>query len=142
MIITTEVPTTIATPNVFVDLLGTYSVHNLTHFDNPANGQLRHLGDSPREFRIFISSILECTANDEVELKIVVWDNSESVFVDFKSVRRVINNLQGGRNVAFVNVIDGIILDQNDYVKIQVANINAINPITVEVDSEFVVEAR
>jgi len=47
--ITAEVLTTIVSDGVYVDLNGTFTPSGLTHFDSPSNGQLRHLGDSPRD---------------------------------------------------------------------------------------------
>lgn len=140
--VTTEVVSTITTSGVFVDLLGAYTSSDLQHFDEPANGQLRHLGESPREYKVIVDMLLDSTSNNEVDLKVVVWDDSASVFVDYKTVRRVINNLQGGRDVGFFNFIDNIILDQNDYVKLMVANIGATNNITAELSSEFILEER
>lgn len=140
--ISTEVTTVITTDGVFEDLLGTYTPTDLQHFDSPLNGQLRHLGGSPREYRVFVTGVFDSTANNEVDLKIVVWDNSASIFVDYKLVRRVVNSLQGGRDVAFFTLIDNVILDENDYVKLQVANIGATNNITAELDTELIIEAR
>ena len=140
--LTTEVATTISIAGTYVDLAGTYTSSDLQHFDSPANGQLRHLGDSPREFKVIYTGTLDCTSGDEIDLKVVVWDNSASAFVDYKVTRRVVNNLQGARNVAFFTVITNIILDQNDYVKLRVANVAATNNITSELDSDFIVEER
>ena len=142
MNITTEVLTTITTDGVFEDLLGTYTNSDLQHFDSPANGQLRHLGNSPREYKVTVTAILDSTSGNEIDLKIVVWDNSAATFIDYKISRRVVNNLQGGRDVAFFNVFDSVILDENDYVKIQVANIGATNNITGELDTELIIEQR
>lgn len=142
MNISTETATTITTLGVFVDLAGTYVPNDLVHFDSPANGQLRHLGNSPREFRVIAEVILASTAGNELDFKIVVWDNSASAFVDYRTTRRVVNNLQGGRDVAFFTVINEIILDENDYVKFQVANVAATNNITGELDSYFIIEER
>lgn len=140
--VTTEITTTISSTGVFVDLAGTYTPSGLEHFDSPANGQLRHLAQSPREFKVAVFGIIDGGANDDIELKIVVWDDSASVFVDYKSVVRVINNLQGGRDVAYFNFTDNIILATNDYVKIMVANISDTSNVTAELDTEFTIEAR
>ena len=140
--ITTEVQTTISTVGTFVDLAGTYTASSLEHFDAPDNGRLRHLGDTPVEYKVTFYGIIDSGANDEIELKIVVWDNSASVFVDYKSTIRVVNNLQGGRDVAFFNFVDTVILNTNDYVKIQVANTTSTSNVTAELDSEFIIEQR
>lgn len=140
--VTTEVATTIVSTGIFVDLAGTYTASDLQHFDSPSNGQLRHLGDSPIEYKINVFGIIDGGSNDEVELKIVVWDDSASAFVDYKSVVRVINNLQGGRDVAYFNFTDNLVLNTNDYVKLMVANISDTSNVTAELDTEFTIEKR
>lgn len=140
--IDSEVATVIPIFRFFVDLAGVWNVTGLEHMDSPAPGQLRNLGSSPREFKIDINMTLDCAPNREIDLKIVTWDDSTASFVDWKSVRRVVNNLQGGRDVAFFTFTSNIILDQNDYVKIQVANTTDTTNITAETGSEFIVEER
>ena len=133
---------TIGSAGVFVDLLGTYAVSVLQHFDESANVQLRHLGGSPREFKVSGQLVIEVGANDSVSLKVVIFRDATTSFEDGKTVTRVINNLQGARDVAYFVVNDNIILDQNDYVKIMVANISDTTNVTAELDSYFLVEAR
>ena len=145
--ITGETATTITTsltsdPTAFVDLAGTYTPSDLQHFDEPSNGQLRHLGDSPREYRVQGQLVIDCTANNEVDLRIKIFRDATTTFEDGKTIRRVINNLVGGRDVAYYVLDDNIVLDINDYVKLQVGNVNATNNITAELDSFFTVEAR
>ena len=143
MTITTETQNTIAgTVGDFYDIAGTFTVSSLEHFDSPSNGQLRHLGDSPREYKIFGNVVLESTQNRVFQIKVVVFDSSSSSFVDYKIQTRVVNSLQGGRDVAYFTIIENIILDKNDYVKFMVANTTDNNDFTVELDSEFIVEER
>ena len=137
-----EIATTITTQSVFVDLAGTFSASGLQHFDSPVSGQLRHLGNSPRAFKVEASFILDSASNNEVDLKIVAWDDSAGTFVDYKKIRRTINNLVGGRDVAYFTFSDNVMLEENDYVKLQVANVNATNNITAELDSELIIEER
>ena len=140
--ITTEVTTTISVAGTFVDLAGTVTTDDLQHFDSPANGQLRHLGTSPREFALAGQLVLDSGSNDEVDLKVVIFRAATTSFEDAKTQRRVINNLQGGRDVGYFVVTDNIVLNVNDYVKLQVANVSATADITAELDSFFTVGAR
>ena len=137
-----EVATTISIAGTFVDLAGTVVASDLQHFDSPSNGQLRHLGTTPVDYQLSGQVILSTSANDEVDLKVVIFRSATTSFEDGKTTRRVINNLQGGRNVAYYGLVDNITLNQNDYVKLQVANVNATNNITSELDSYFLVGAR
>ena len=75
-------------------------------------------------------------------LKIVIFRDATTSFEDAKTITRVINNLQGGRDVAYFVLDDNIILSVNDYVKIQVANMSDTSNVTAELDSFFTVEAR
>jgi hypothetical protein len=140
--ITAEVTTTISVAGTFVDLAGTYTASELQHFDEPSNGQLRHLGASPVEYKVSGQLVIDASGNDEVDLKIVIFRDATTSFVDGKTIRRVINNLQGGRNVAYFGLSDNVILNTNDYVKLQVANVNDTTNITAELDSFFSVEER
>ena len=141
--VTSETTTTISVAGTFVDLAGTWTASDLQHFDEPANGQLRHLGQSPVEYKVSGQLVLDSTQNNEVDAKVVIFRSATTSFEDGKTTRRVINNLQGGgRDVAYFAISDNITLNQNDYVKIQVANVATTNDITAEIDSFFNVEER
>ena len=88
------------------------------------------------------TAVIEGSQNNDLQLKVVVFDSSSSVFVDYKTQTRVVNNLQGGRDIANFTIIENIILDTNDYVKFMVANTTSNDNVTVELDSEFIIEER
>lgn len=140
--ISAEVTTTISSVGVFVDLAGTWSSMNLQHFDHSVNGQLKHIGSGSRNYNVFLDVPIDGGANNELDLKIVVWDSSASAFVDYKMNRRVVNNFQGGRDVAFFGYMASIVLDKDDYVKLQVANQSATTNVTGELGGEMRVEER
>jgi len=143
VIVSTEVETTIVSDGVYVDLAGTFTATELTHFDSPSNGQLRHIGDSPREYQIGGQLVIDGTANDVVAIKAVIFRFATTSFEDQKVQNRVINNLSGGgRNVGYYVYFDNITLNKNDYVFFQVANIGDTNNVTLELDSSFAVQAR
>ena len=138
--VTVEVATT--GTGTFTQLLGTWTATDLQHFDTPSNGQLRHLGDNPREYKLTLELTLESTANDEIEIRVRKFDSSATTTgTEFSAVRQV-NSLVGARNVAFFTVIDNVELDKNDYVFLEVRNNTAANNITAEIDSLFFLERR
>ncbi len=139
--VTVEVTTTIV-QNVFTDLLGTWTASGLQHFDSPSNGQLRHLGNSPREYKVLTSVVLEGNQNDIVTIKIVKFDSSATSFSDVETQTRTINQLQGSRNVGFFNLFAVVTLDQNDYVKVQVTDTSGSNDVTAEIDAFLIVDER
>ncbi|MBL4795860.1 MAG: hypothetical protein JKY50_00445 [Oleispira sp.] len=139
--VTVEATTTIV-QNVFTDLLGTWTASGLQHFDSPSNGQLRHLGNSPREYKVLTSIVLEGNQNDIVTIKIVKFDSSATSFTDVETQTRTINQLQGARNVGFFSLFAVVTLDQNDYVKVQVTDTSGSNDVTAEIDAFLIVDER
>jgi hypothetical protein len=140
--LTTEVQTTINTVGVFETLAGTFTETDLAHFDSPVTGQLRHLGNNPREFTVIADFIIDGGSNDVVDLKLVKYDDSESQNVDIFTQRRQVNSLVGSRDVSFFNIVTNIELDQNDYVFWEVANETDTTNVTAELDSYFIVNPR
>ena len=136
---TTTIPATIGQK---VDLNGVFTENDMQHFDSPSNGQLRHLGSDPREYAIFSNILLEGTANDEVKLYITKWDDSLSSFVEVGGQQRTINNIAGNRDIGFFNLQVNVILDQNDYIKMQIANLTSSADVTAETDGYFIVGGR
>jgi len=137
--LTTEVETVIATVNVPTPILGTITNSDLQHFDSPSNGQLRNLGATPREFTANFDFILDGTQNSEYKIELVKNDGADTVVYQ---QTRVINNLQGGRDVAYYTGLANVILNENDYVFWQVTNITGNSNCTLELDSSWSVEER
>ena len=141
MVNTAEVETTISTQNLAVDLNGTFTASDLQHFDSPANGRLRHVGINPREYTVNFDFILDGQQNAEYELFLIKIDSFANVSVEFRQIR-VINNLQGGRDVAYYNGQTSVVLNQNDLVFWQVANITGTQNCILEADSSWSVKER
>ena len=140
--VSSENLTNIAAGSTWYTLNAVWSASGLEHFDSPASGQLRHLGNSPREYRCVVNFVIESTANNDIGIRLRKWDESASAFVDFTERRRDVNSFVGGRDVAFFNFIFNVSLDQNDYVFFQVRNNSGNNNLTLELDSDFVIEER
>jgi hypothetical protein len=140
--VTAEVTTNVVADSTFYDLAATWTAGDLQHFDSPSNGQLRHIGTSPREYKFTGDLTLVSSSNNELEIKVRKWDDSASAFVNGFTQRRQVNSFVGSRDVAFFNISTAIELDQNDYIILQVANNTGANDVTVELDSFFVIEER
>lgn len=142
---TVEVTTTITTIDVYEDLAATWTASSLQHFDSPANGHIRHIGDSPRDYKVDVDLSVSGTAAEVVEVKISKWDDSASSFVEVSTQQRQMNALLpigGGRDVAFFNLSANTTLDTNDFVKIEVRNKTSTNDVLAELDSLVAVETR
>ena len=138
---TGEIETIIATQGSAEDLNGTFTASDLQHFDSPTNGRLRHLGVNPIDYIVNFDFILEGTQNSEYEIFLIKIDSLANVSVEYAQTR-VINNLQGGRDVAYYNGQTSVVLNQNDFVFWQVANVTGTNNCTLEVSSSWSVKER
>ena len=137
---TTEVTTTISGANTITDLNGTFTTANLQHFDSPASGQLRHVGINPREYVVNFDFILDGGSNRDYRIHLYKDDGTTDVSV--YNMVRVVNNLQGGRDVATYNGQTSITLDQNDLVYWRVENETDATNCTLELDSAWSVKER
>tara|TARA_R110000765_G_scaffold333909_1_gene424378 strand:- start:42 stop:1874 length:1833 start_codon:yes stop_codon:yes gene_type:complete len=138
--LTGELLTTINTINVEVDLAGTWTATGLEHFDNPVNGHLRHLGNDPKQYQVSFDMVLEGTATETYELRLVK-DDGVTTTLQF-SQQRVINALQGARNVGYFGGVAYVLMDQNDVVYWKVVNTSSAQNCTLEDGSQFNVSAR
>lgn len=141
--VTTETATTINTIGVFETLTATlWTAIDLQHFDNPSGSQLRHLGNTPREYKVIADFAIDCSANDVLTLRVVKYDDSAASTSTVLDQSRQVNNLVGGRNVAFFSININTELDQNDYIYLEVANQTSTDNVTAEADSYYIIEER
>jgi hypothetical protein len=142
--VTSEETTVVSAGSTYYDLQGVFTGSDLQHFSDNADGELTHLGVNPREFEFTASLILESSANNDLTVRLVKWDDSSSAFInlDYTEQTRQVNNLQGGRDVANFMIINGVILDENDFLKIQVKNNSGNNNVVAEVSSFLRVQER
>ena len=116
----------------------------LEHFTATADGRLQHDGVSPREFEITYNLILESTANNDLYIKLYKYDfaTTSEVALDYTIQKRQVNNLVGGRNVAFFVGTIGATLDKGDQIFIKVMNNSSTANITAEGFSFLRVQER
>ena len=140
--LTTAITTTINTINVFESLAGTYTTGDLVHFDSPANGQLRHLGDDPRDFKVTLNFRVDGTSGNILSLRVMKWDDSAAANIEVKTVTSEVLNFTGGNDKAsFVNFVNTT-LDKNDYLFLEIANNSGTGNLTANVNSLFLIEQR
>ena len=85
---------------------------------------------------------VECTANNVLAIRLRVWRDKTSSFVEFQPQLRQVNSLVGGRDVAFFSIFTSLKLEKNDYVYFQVANNSGNSNPTLELDSFYIIEER
>lgn len=140
--VSSESVTTVSSQGAYYTLNANWDSNNLQHFDSPAGGQLRHLGNNPREFKVTVNFNIESTATNEIGIRLKKWDNSAGSFSEFAERAREINSFVGGRDVGFYNFSFNVTLDQNDYIFFQVRNNTSADNLTLELSSDFSIEQR
>ena len=140
--ITAETTTNIISSGTYFDLNGTWTSSDLDHFDSPSNGQLRQLDSTPKAYKLKAAIVLEGGGNDECGIRVVIFRDAGAVDEVQCTQVRLIDNLQGGRDVAYFNIDCRFDLFENDIVRLQVANLSDTTDVTAELDSYFLIEAR
>lgn len=140
--VTSENLTVIPAGSTWVTLNAIWTASGLEHYDTPSAGQLRHLGNSPREYKCVINFVIESQANNDIGIRLRKYDDSAASFIDFVERRRQVNSLVGGRDVAIFNFSFNVTLDQNDYVFFQVRNNSGNQNVTLELNSDWLLEER
>lgn len=142
--ITVEAVTTVAVVSDYYYIAGTWSDTDLQHFSLVANGGLKYLGNTPRDFEVSLNLNLDSTANNELSIKLFKYDDSlaTEVALDYTIQTRPVNNLVSGRDVAFFVNFTDITLDKDDIVYCKVANNTATNDITAELLSFVRIQER
>ena len=142
--VTSEELTVVSAGSTYYNIEGIFTGTDEQHFEASADGKLTHLGVNPREYEVTASLVLESIQNNDLSVRFRKWDNSDSAFVDldYTEQTRQVNNLQGGRDVAVFVMANGLVLDQNDYVQLQVKNNSGNNDVTMELSSFFRLQER
>ena len=137
--VTAEAETTIV-QGVGADLAGTWTASDLQHFDSPESGVLRHIGTDPKDFRVSFDFAIDGGSNDVIAVELVKVSGATPT-IEYTQ-KRVINNLQGARDIAYFNGTFNVRMLQNDFLIWQVINITDSSNVTVELDSQWLVEER
>ena len=137
--VTAEAETTIV-QGVGSDLAGTWTATDLQHFDSPESSVLRHIGTDPKDFRVSFDFAIDGGSNDVVAIELVKVSGATPT-IEYTQ-KRVINNLQGGRDIAYFNGTFNVRMLQNDFLIWQVINVTDDTNVTVELDSQWLVEER
>ena len=142
--VTTEAATPISSTSTFVQLEGTFTSSDLQHFSassDPTIPRLTNDATNPTEFTIILDLTFECRANDEIELRFEKI-TSLGVVTNFGNQARQVNSLVGGRDVAFFNSTENVILNKGDSISIEVANNTGTRDITAEFGSSIMINQR
>ena len=139
--ITTEVETVINTIGVYEVLAGTWTLGEVSHFDSPANGQIRCLSGND-VYRISGNFVLNSGQNNQVGLRVTKSEDGGSTFpTEINHISRVINNIQGGRDVAYFQIDFLARLKDGDIIRLETENYDSTANISAEIDSYLTISA-
>ena len=142
--VSTEAATPILNVTSFSELEGTFTSSDLQHFSassDPTIPTLTNDATNPTEFTIILDLTLESRANDEVEIRFKKT-TALGVVTIFGNQARQVNSLTGGRDVAFFNSTENVIMNKGDSITIEVTNNTTINDVTAEVGSSILINKR
>jgi hypothetical protein len=136
--ITAEITTVISAPDTYYPLEGTWTIDTQSHFDSPSNGEFRLISGNGT-YQITGDLIIDGTANNEVDVRVTKSTDGGSTWpTEINHIRRQINSLVGGRDVAFFPINFIATLSKNDRVRLEVENKSGTGNLTVELDSYLI----
>lgn len=138
--ITTEATTAVASADTYYPLAGTWTLGEVSHFDSPANGQIRCLSGND-VYRVSGNFVLDSDSGDVVGLRIVKSTDGGSNWTEVNHIKREISNLQGGRDVAYFQIDFLVRLADGDIIRLEVENYDSTADITAELDSYLTISA-
>ena len=139
--VTSEVETIVSVVNTYYPVGGVFSVGDVSHFDSPSNGHLRCLSGNSI-YRISGSFVLESTQNNLIDLRVTKSLDGGTTFPEeINHISRVVNNIQGSRDVAYFSIDFLARLSDGDIVRVEVENKTSTGNITAEVDSYLTISA-
>ena len=125
------VETIIPSSNTYVKALGTTQNNNLRNFDMPVDNRLRYTGALPYHMHIALTLSMMAAGNNKLAgFKMFKFDDSAGTgaLIDGSVVRRFIAT---GSDEGSTALHWDVVLDNNDYLELHVANLTDATNITV-----------
>ena len=137
--ITAEVTTTISATSTYYPLAGTFTVDTNSHIDMPANGEFR-LQSGNGTYQINGDLVIESGPNNVLDVRVTQSTDGGVTFpTEVTHIRRQVNSLVGGRDVAFFPINFIATIKTDDRLRIEVENLTSTSNATVELDSYFII---
>jgi hypothetical protein len=120
--VTTEVANTFAGADDFNLVASTFTAGELVHFDAPSNGVLRHIGDTPVTYTVFLNVSASGSDGNLAKYELRRYNSATADETLLHTYEREILNLQGPNNIAQVNAVHITQLAHNDELRLYVAD--------------------
>ena len=137
--ITTEIETVVSAVDTYYPLLGTFTIETESHFDMPSNGEFRLLSGNGT-YQLTGDLVIDGSSNNELDVRVTKSTDGGATFpTEITHIKRQVNALVGGRDVAFFPINFIATLRENDRVRLEVENKTNTSNVTVELDSFFII---
>jgi len=139
--ISTEVATVISATNTYYPLAGTFTVETNSHIAMPANGEFQLLSGNGT-YQIIGDFVIEGATNDVVDIRVTKSTDGGATWpTEITHIRRQVNSLVGGRDVAFFPINFITTLQENDRIRLEIENTTSTANLTAELDSYVILAA-
>ena len=139
---TTETETTITTQDTFVKIAGTTTYRELQHCSQTTNNAIIYDGSDNQPFKIVGSITFSGNSNTVIKVKIRVYDDSASAYVDYQTFQAKIASGASGTRTENISILDVIEMDANDRLELWVANASGTSNITMNLGGNVVMSER
>lgn len=127
--LTTEIATSIGASNTYVKLAGTTTYADEQWFSNATDNAFVYDSTNPIECVIAGTMSLSAGNNNQVQVKVVQWDDSISDYIDIHEHGPITMSGAGvGENISILGYAD---LEINDRIEVWVQNLSAATDITM-----------
>jgi len=138
---TLEVLTTIASSGVLTPVLGTLTVGQASHFDSPANGEIRLLSGNGI-YQITGDYAIAGGSNDSLKLAVTMSTDDGVTFpTELGSIIRTVNDLKSGNDVGFFPINFIATLAKDSRIRLEVSNETDTTNVTAQLDSYIIATA-
>lgn len=136
---TTEIETVINAVDTYEPLLGTFTVEKGVHFSMPSNGEFQLLSGNG-VYQVVCDLVLDCTQNNVIDVRVTKSSDGGTTWPTVVNhIRRQVNGLVGGRDVAFFPINFLADIRKNERIRIEVENKTGTSNITMELDSYIII---
>ena len=107
----------------------------------PANGEFRLLSGNGT-YQLLGDFVIDGSSNDVIDMRVTKSTDGGATWpTEITHIRRQVNSLVGGRDVAFFPINFIATLQEDDRVRLEIENTTSTSNLTAELDSYFIVTA-
>ena len=138
--VTAPAVTNIAVIDTLVKLAGTTAYRDLQHFTQTTDNAFVYSSTIPVFVEITGALTLEGNQDNTITVVVRHWDESKNKYTDIAATSKLIQRLQGARDIAEYSIFTRIELEENDRIELWVKNESGTANVTMEGDSRLLID--